>query len=471
MKYIYAFCLFSLLCGTTVFAQDNATINALGGTRGAFVERFDNANAAFSVQVEVDRHDATYTEGDVLQAFVTSREDGYLYLFYRDANANVSVLFPNRYQQNNFIRRGERTPVPGSGAGFRLRIGAPFGHEQLTAVVSKRPLPFLDSIVEAKFRISPDTLVASINDNEGNSFANVMERQAGSPDWAEHSINIRTVPRGTRPPSGGTGGGTGTAKIHLILAADINDRTNVGRSVWADAHNVHELFKNNVDSGRLNVVDLETRRSGDLLTKNDILQAISGLNANSDDAIVFLYSGHGAIDSVAGHYLQLYSGDRVFRSEVLEALKSRRARLTVLISDCCSNVVDVDPSIRPRPAQGTSRGVVEIKGIRPLMEILFFETRGVVDITAAEDGTFGFVYPPEARYENGNHHKGSIFIWNFRNVMIQEMYASKSWEQIFAQVREETNRDFKQVFADRIERGVRPFDEQKTLIPKAFTLP
>jgi hypothetical protein len=215
----------------------------------------------------------------------------------------------------------------------------------------------------------------------------------------------------------------------------------------------------------LNIIDLYDKQRGNLLTKDAILQEIRNINANSDDTIFLFYSGHGAFDSVAGHYFQLASKEQAFRSEILAAMKSKQARLSILISDCCFNQSDVEPYNRPPQVQ--SRGQLEIKGVRPLIEKLFFEAQGVVDITASEQGTYGFIYPRDAQEENGVR-KGSVFTWNIRKTLTTEMYASKNWEQMFELVREETNKDYKQVFAQHIQAGR---VEQKELKPHAFTLP
>ena len=452
MKHIYPILLLLLFCTSALGQQAQS--------RGAFLEKFDNSNSSFSVQIEVDKPNREYTEGDILSATVTSREDGYLYLFYRDADAKVTVLFPNQYERNNFIQRNVRVPVPGPGAGFRIRVGAPFGHELLKAVVSKKPLPFIDSTMDfSKFRI------ASVDDNAGNDIARVMEREAEA-DWAEYSINIRTVPT----HGGGSGNnypppspGTGTAKMHLILAADVSSADAVGSVVQSDTYNLRELIESNVAGGRLSIIDLQDKKRGDLLTKDVILQEIRNLNANSDDTIFFFYSGHGAFDSVAGQYFALASQEQAFRSEVLDAIKSKHARLSILISDCCNNQSDVPTHLRPPQVQ--SRG--DMKGLRSLFEKLFFETEGVVDITASEKGSYGFVYPKEAREENGVN-KGSVFTWNLCKTLKTETYASKNWDQIFTIVREGTNKDYQQVFAQHIQDGRVP---QKELKPHAFTLP
>ena len=442
--------MFFLLCNTFAFGQ---------GTRGAFLERIDNDSATFSVQVEVDRPDRVYTEGDVLQATVTSNVDGYLYLFYRDANANVSVLFPNRFQQDNRIQQNLRMSVPRPDAGFRVRIGAPFGHELLKAVVSKKPLPFIDGMDYGKFVISP------VNDAAGSAFNRAMEQEVASPDWAEHAINITTVKSGeanSSPPEGTQK----TAKMHLLLAADISSTDSVGGVVASDTYNLRRLLENNVAGDRLNIIDLQDKRRGEQLTKEDILREIRNLKVNTDDTIFFFYSGHGAFDSVAGQYFALASQEQVLRSEVLAAIKGQNARLSILISDCCYNQVDLTGK-HVRSSQIVPRGQHAMKGLRPLVEKLFFETKGIVDITASEKGTYGFIYPSEARMENGVN-KGSVFTWNLHKVLTTEMYASKNWKQIFDTVRDETNKDYRQVFAQHLQDGR---VTQKELLPHAFTLP
>ena len=451
MKYFYAYCVFFLLCGTSVFGQ----------SRGAFPEEIVNANAAFSVQVEVDRPDRVYAGGELLAATVTSSEDGHLYLFYRDADANVSVLFPNRFQKDNRISRNERTPVPGPGAGFQIRIGVPFGHELLKAVVSKKPLPFIDNAMDFAKYVTPE-----VSDNVGNNIAGALEREAKT-DWAEHEIHIRTVKSREVNPPPPEEGVLKTTKIHLILAADISSTDAVGSVVASDTYNLRKLIEDNVEGDRLNIIDLQDKRRGNQLVKDDILREIRNLNVKPEDTIFFFYSGHGAFDSAQGQYFALASREQVLRSDVLAAMKSKKVRLSILISDCCYTQADLAAKHARPLQQVVPRGQREMKGVKPLVEKLFFEAKGVVDMTAAEKGTYGFIYPDGAKEENGVN-KGSVFTWNLRKVMTTEMYASKNWKEIFDSVRDETNKDFKKVFAEHIRDGR---VKQKELIPHAFTLP
>jgi len=75
--------------------------------RGVNVEAAtQNPQPAFLVRVSVDRADATYQQGELMQVSVESERSGYLYLLYKQADGGNKCLFPNRYDQNNYITGG-----------------------------------------------------------------------------------------------------------------------------------------------------------------------------------------------------------------------------------------------------------------------------------------------------------------------------------------------------------------------------
>ena len=188
MKYVYA--LLFLLCGASAFAQIS---------RGAFVEEISNESSAFAVRVDVSHGDRVYAKDELLRVTVTSSEDGYLYLLYRDAVGNVSVLFPNRFQKENFVRKNEPVTVPASGSNFQIRIDAPLGDELLKAVVSLKPLTYIDTTAFVSAAATP------VNEGTAKSFSKSFAK--GTPDWAEHQVTIQTV--ASRTPSGETAPSTG----------------------------------------------------------------------------------------------------------------------------------------------------------------------------------------------------------------------------------------------------------------------
>ncbi len=104
------------------------------------VTNTENAPDTFAIQLAVDHENCCYTEGELMRVAVKSESDGYLYLFYENAGGDVSLLFPNNFQSDNFIKKDEVVAVPAQGQNFALRAAAPFGTERLLAVVSKQPV-------------------------------------------------------------------------------------------------------------------------------------------------------------------------------------------------------------------------------------------------------------------------------------------------------------------------------------------
>lgn len=153
--------------------------------RGVELEEIENSKPSFYVRVAVNHEDLTYTEDDLIEATVTSSEDGFLYLFYKDADDNVSLLYPNKFHADNKIEKGKTVTVPENGGNFRMRVVPPFGKEQLLAVVSKKPL----ENIETKDLGDDYTVVTkSIWDSFRKAVA-VEETE----DFAEHLLNIKTV--------------------------------------------------------------------------------------------------------------------------------------------------------------------------------------------------------------------------------------------------------------------------------------
>ena len=107
------------------------------------IEPAPSMRSDFHVSLAVDRASRTYIEGETIHAHVRSAESGYLYLFYQDARGRVACLFPNQMQPDHYVQAGQHVRIPHPAARFRLRVGAPFGDEQLVAIVAPRPLEAL----------------------------------------------------------------------------------------------------------------------------------------------------------------------------------------------------------------------------------------------------------------------------------------------------------------------------------------
>lgn len=82
--------------------------------------------------------DSTYELGTLLNIRVKAKRSGYLTVFDLMPNGEVQILFPNRFQQNNYIQGGKVYKLPAREDPFRLRISCPKGLDQLLAVVTEK---------------------------------------------------------------------------------------------------------------------------------------------------------------------------------------------------------------------------------------------------------------------------------------------------------------------------------------------
>ena len=163
---------------------------------------------------------------------------------------------------------------------------------------------------------------------------------------------------------------------------------------------------------------------------DDILSAIKRCPAGKNDAICFYWVGHGAYDDKTGeseHYLEFpesQNGAILYRSEILDALTEKQARLTVLITDSCNEYervpVEVDPSrLGPAMAPAFEPGMQEPSKENPLPS-LFFRSRGVVDVNSARPDQQAVVVKG-----------GAIFSLILAEVLRPNYVVPRSWSEVF----------------------------------------
>ena len=186
--------------------------------------------------------------------------------------------------------------------------------------------------------------------------------------------------------------------IHVVIAAD--GRAGFGENLVTDYKNMERLFKENVPVSRLNLVTMKM----DQITPDNILETVNQVKLADGDTLVFYYSGHGAFDANnGGQYFQLKDkngkSEELQRRTLLAALKDKKARLTVLLSDCCN--IDQKSS---GESKDTPRSVKSPNEISPVFDALFVKPEGVVDITSSKRGEASFV-------DTTTKKRGSCFTW------------------------------------------------------------
>jgi hypothetical protein len=135
--------------------------------------------------------------------------------------------------------------------------------------------------------------------------------------------------------------------------------------------------------------------TGDDVTAENILRAVDDLDVQPTDALFFYYEGHGAYDpdladgdSEGGHFLAMPSGD-LRRSELMQHLKDKGARLTVCITEVCNVAATfhADPYEVVAPEPTEDRSVKDVATVTSAsLERLLFDFTGVVDVNAADQG-------------------------------------------------------------------------------------
>jgi len=80
-----------------------------------------------------------YREGESIIFSVTAEIDCYLLLVDHMSDGTTVLLFPNRYNPDSFIRKGQKILIPSPGsASFKLLVTPPFGDDRIEAIASTK---------------------------------------------------------------------------------------------------------------------------------------------------------------------------------------------------------------------------------------------------------------------------------------------------------------------------------------------
>jgi hypothetical protein len=96
----------------------------------------ENDNASFTINLSVDRKNKTFKVGDTMTVSFTTTKDCHLTLFNVDTTGKVQIIFPNQFQQDNFVKAGATYRIPQEGATFVFKAQGPAGSELIKAVAT-----------------------------------------------------------------------------------------------------------------------------------------------------------------------------------------------------------------------------------------------------------------------------------------------------------------------------------------------
>ncbi len=243
-------------------------------------------------------------------------------------------------------------------------------------------------------------------------------------------------------------------KVHALLVIDT--LSGLGESVKVDGERIDHLLSERIPADRIEIRVL----TGKDVNADGILAYYRNLQADRNDAIFFYYAGHGATDPRQGHFLavQDLASKPLIRSELRKAMLQHHPALTVIMTDCCSNVVPLGKTRRVLIDNGNAQT------LDPLLRCLLFQLRGLVDITAAS-GNASF----------GDDHEGGIFTRTFGGLIEKGIDGSDtdgdgfvSWNEFFKRLQTSTASVFV-TWADK-QRARGEDVDQSSQKPMAFSL-
>ena len=241
-------------------------------------------------------------------------------------------------------------------------------------------------------------------------------------------------------------------KVHALLVIDT--LSGLGGSVEMDGERLERLLRDNLPPDRADIRVL----TGKDVEADGILTYYRDLKVASDDALFFYYAGHGATDSTKGHFLAFHElkVKPLLRADLLQSMQQHRPGLIVIMTDCCSNRFKLPGKLRRvYEEEGTA------KTLQPVLRCLLFQSRGVVDITAAS-GDVAF----------GDDHDGGIFTRSFDKLVRTEISILDvdhdgfvSWQEFFPRLQTETEAPLWAGLCTRGRLAKRSYRNRKGLMP------
>jgi hypothetical protein len=251
-------------------------------------------------------------------------------------------------------------------------------------------------------------------------------------------------------------------RVRVLVIADTD--SDLATSVKIDLARIRALFAVHVPKSRytLDVLD------GKKVTRQNVLDYYRNLKPARDEAVVCFFAGHGAIDKRRGHYLQMRParGPVLLRSELRAAMYASRPALMVLLTDCCSNHVNLTVPDAEMPAAPPKKETKPEVKLHPTLRELLFVARGVVDVTGTQAGTSAW----------GDDKEGGVFTRSVCRTLlrpVRELDGNRdgqvTWKEAFAHLRTSTSTEFKRWkhSIPAADRGSIRQDDQK---PHAFLI-
>jgi hypothetical protein len=191
-------------------------------------------------------------------------------------------------------------------------------------------------------------------------------------------------------------------RFHLVLVANTLDPS-IGMGCTTDETNLKNEFREIA-----NVLGFSFQEyiiDGSAFSKEKVLATLNSLAPGSNDIVMFIYRGHGfrwkdqtddwpRMDLRTSSYAEITNNSSMNLSEVYSVLKSKGARLNIILGDCCNSEVDVSSVT----ANNFLTFQVDNNSDINKLKNLFLKSNGIILSSAAQKGEVSWNTPQGGLY-------------------------------------------------------------------------
>jgi hypothetical protein len=236
-------------------------------------------------------------------------------------------------------------------------------------------------------------------------------------------------------------------KLILVIVANTND-PEIGIGCRQDIKSIRHMFKKLCKHMQFEFLELLVM--GHNYSKKNVQDAIDILKPDGNDIVVFYYSGHGfsykkdkakrfpQVDlrpAKSSNKIKIINENTNNLAELFEAVKSKGARLNIVIGDCCNNTIKFKRATKSGDADFPIKKKTRMSINKVMCEAMFCNYTASILVAAADKGQFAI----------SDDKIGSIFTHNFSNNLKILMKRptkneeSMPWLQLLEETKKETH--------------------------------